>query len=244
MRHGNALDEYIRSCHVGEPRTVLEIGSGAGGILKALQEAYKADVLGIEPTPSEAEFASRQGIPTKVGLIEEVGLVADRKFDLVICTQTFNHLLDPRGVAARVSQVLAPGGVFLVECQDFFELCRFTGRRSKAIQIDHTHMFVVETLTALLEQSGLDVLANSIQSDARLSGYERRRHRRLQIPFLHNRMLARRADRAAPPVPCNYAAVRARLMSIPDNPLSWRLNRRMGPHLARLDRWRDRFRPS
>lgn len=238
QRHGEALVDYLRSCQAPRPQTILEIGSSAGGILHTLGQTYGAAVLGIEPTPGEAQFANRHGVPTEIGLFETSGLAVDRTFDLVVCTQTFNHLLDPRGVARRVSKLLSPNGMFLVECQDFFQLCGFWGQRNKAVQIDHTYMFAPETLTALLEQAGLEGLPHSTEKDETLSAYERRQRRRASLPSLHVRILARRSDAPAPTAPPNYPLIRARLDGFRHSPvLSW-IERKWERQLMRLDRFR------
>jgi SAM-dependent methyltransferase len=240
QHHGEALVGYLRSCEAPDPRSILEIGSSAGGVLHALGVAYDATVLGVEPTPSEAEFAARHGVPTEVGLFEEFGLKADRRFDLVLCTQTFNHLLDPRGVARRIAQLLTPNGVFLLECQDFFQLCRaWGGDRSKAVQIDHTHMFTPETLTALVDQSGLQVLAGSVENDENRPAFERRRRLRASLPSLHVRLLARRSDAPAPPVPHHYPRVRSRLDSLHPKPVRTWIRRAWERQMSRLDRLRE-----
>lgn len=241
QRHGEALVGYLRSHQAPPPRSVLDIGSSAGGVLHAIGVAYDASVLGIEPTPSEANFAGRHGVPTRIGLFEESRLAADETFDLVVCTQTFNHLLDPRGVARRIAQVLSPRGLFLLECQDFLQLCRDWGQRDKAVQIDHTHMFVAETLTALLEQCGLKVLSGSVEKDEDLPGYVRRQRRRAALPSLHIRVLARRSDEPALPVPRHYALIRARLEAVRQTALGKWLRNGWTRQLERLDRVRGAY---
>ncbi len=241
LRHGAFLVQYLRQVCATTPRSILEIGSSAGGLLQTLRAAFDADVLGIEPGPEEAAFAQKQGIPVTVGLFEAIRLPSEPRFDLVLCTQSFNHLLDPRGVAERIGELLKPDGVFLLECQNFFHLCRFWGERDKAIQIDHTYMFVPATLHALVEAAGLEVLPETMRTDLTEPARELRRRRRLGIPSLHVRFLARLATPQRPALP-QYGQVKAELERLPHQPRWARLARSWERQLMRVDNARERLR--
>ncbi len=235
LRHGQFLLDYLRRVQPRAPRSILEIGCSAGGLLKTLRDVFHAEVLGIEPGPEEAAFAGRQGIPVMAGLFEEVDLPADRRFDLILCTQSFNHLLDPRGVAGRIRDLLSEDGTFLLECQNFFHLCRFWGEREKAIQIDHTYMFVPATLRAIVRAAGFRVLVETVRSDADESARELRRRRRLGIPSLHVRFLARRGEGFVRGELSSYPQVKAELDSLPHRPGWTWLVRKYEQQMMRLD---------
>ncbi|MFO0945997.1 MAG: class I SAM-dependent methyltransferase [Planctomycetota bacterium] len=234
--HARFLTEYLRHAGVNTRKRILEIGSSTGGVLAGLGQAFHADIVGVEPSSIEAEFATSRNIPTKVGLFEEISFTSADRFDLIVCTQSFNHLLDPRGTTSKIANLLGKDGLFLLECMDFLQLCRFWGERERAIQIDHTYMFVQETLVAMLSVCGLEVLPGSVQSDDRLSGMELRRKRRAHAPSLHVRMLARRAPAGHVPVLSSGAEVFRQLESLPNRPGMRRLARWWELQLMRRDR--------
>lgn len=235
-RHAGFLIDYLRRAGVTSRRRILEIGSSTGGVLGALGDSLAADVVGVEPSSLEAEFAAGRGVATKVGLFEQVSFGPADRFDLIVCTQSFNHLLDPRGTTTKIAELLDEDGLFLIECMDFLQLCRFWGERARAIQIDHTYMFVEETLKAMLSACGLEALPESVQSDDRLSARELRRKRRAHAPSLHVRMLARRAPSNHVPLLSRGAEVAEKLNGVPTNPRARRLARWWELQLMRRDR--------
>jgi SAM-dependent methyltransferase len=218
LRRGEWLAAWLRRHGVVEPKSILEVGSSTGGLLRALADAFGARVLGIEPSPEEAEFAGAHDVPTEVGLFESFGRAIGERFDLVLCSQAFNHLLDPRRAAERVRELLAEDGLFFVECQDFFQVARARGAIAEAVQVDHVYMFAPETLQALVRQAGYAIVEGSLTCDRELSAEERAAQKELGLPTLHLRFLARPGP--APEAPTSsYAAIRAELAALPDSPL-------------------------
>jgi SAM-dependent methyltransferase len=243
LRRGRHLARYLRAVGCTGPRRILEVGSSTGGLLKALGEEFGAAVMGAEPSPEEAAFAAGQGVPTRVGLFEDLDFPPTERYDLILSTQSFNHLLDPRRVAGRIADLLAPGGLFLLECQNFFHLWQFWGCRERAVQIDHTYMFVPLTLQALLEASGLEVIPAATEVDADLPARVLRTRRRLGIPSLHIRLLSRRASAPAGPVSALYPLVKAEMRGLPESPLLGRLSRGWERQLMRWDNVLSRLWP-
>jgi SAM-dependent methyltransferase len=190
-RRGEWLVQYLQRHGQPNPARVLEVGSSTGGMLRALADHCGSQVMGVEPSPVEAQYASAHGVPTEVGLFEQFSLDADRQFDLVICTQSFNHLLDPRGVAERIRACLSPGGLFFLECQDFFAVLQNRSCLEQAIQIDHVFMFTPATLAAIVEAAGFSVLPETLLRDRFQSPAALAAQKEFGVPSLHTRLLAR-----------------------------------------------------
>lgn len=81
-------------------RSVLEIGSNDGALLKCLSES-EVIVAGIDPAENLAELARREGIPTATGTFsrttaEHVLRVAPKGFDLILARHVFCHVDDWR----------------------------------------------------------------------------------------------------------------------------------------------------
>jgi SAM-dependent methyltransferase len=215
LRRGRWLAGYLRTHGVSSLRSILDIGGSTGGLLCALRDEFGAEVLGVEPSPTEAAFAEAHGVPTQVGLFETTpGL--GKRFDLVICSQTFNHLLDPRGVSEKVRDCLDPGGCFFVECQDFFHVCRIRDAVYEATQIDHAYMFVPETLQSLLEVAGFEIVPKSFVCDRLLPADALSAQRRCGIPSTHMRLLAR-PSQCAPFPTSHYEQAARELAAIPSS---------------------------
>lgn len=104
-RYPNAMVKRIVATSPGPD--VLDVGCGTGIAARAFQAAG-CTVLGVEPDPRMAEFARRGGLEVEVATIEAWDPTG-RTFDAVIAGTTW-HWVDPTAGAAKVAQVLRPGG--------------------------------------------------------------------------------------------------------------------------------------
>jgi SAM-dependent methyltransferase len=89
---------------------VLDVGSGTGKVARALA-VRGLPVLGVEIDPRMAEVARALGATIEVAKFEDWD-DAGRRFDLVTCGDAW-HWIDPARGAAKVAQVLEPGGLFV-----------------------------------------------------------------------------------------------------------------------------------
>jgi SAM-dependent methyltransferase len=103
-------------------RRVLEIGCGAGGVLKAFAERG-AQVTGVDLNEPTIEYAVRRfGAevdsahwrfePRDIYDIDAAGL--DDTFDLIVMKDTIEHIHDQRRLLARLPAFMAPGGAVFV----------------------------------------------------------------------------------------------------------------------------------
>jgi 2-polyprenyl-3-methyl-5-hydroxy-6-metoxy-1,4-benzoquinol methylase len=240
LRHGRWIAAYLRRNGVAEVGSILDIGSSTGGLLRALAEEFKgASVQGVEPSGEEAEFASRNGVPTRVGLFEELDF-GEERFDLIVCSQTFNHLLNPRLSVEKVRRLLRPNGVLFLECMDFFRLCEVQGAFFNAVQIDHVSMFVPDTLKAMCEAAGLEVIGSSVLSDRDQPLEVRRAQRAAGAAWCHTRFLA--SPGVPRPPQAGYQKVRAEIDRLALAPIKTLLKMELRPvrRLTDLTRWRWR----
>lgn len=91
------------------PERVLDIGCGTGRAAVALA-ARGLSVLGVETDERMAEVARGHCIPVEVAPFETWD-AAGRRFDLITCADAW-HWIDPVAGAAKVAQLLHPGGTF------------------------------------------------------------------------------------------------------------------------------------
>ena len=242
-RHGQWIAGYLRRNGITQLDSILEIGSSTGGLLRALAVEFGGvSVTGVEPSPGEAKFANQNGIATRVGLFEEIDF-DDKQFDLIVCAQTFNHLLSPRLAAEKIRRLLRPNGHLYLECIDFFRLCEVQGAFFNAVQIDHVSMFVPQTLKALCEVAGLRVIPASVLSDRAQPDEAVRAQQQAGATWCHSRFLATPGTFKAPEAA--YQEVRTELDKLPLAPLQTFLklelrwfrqfiNRLVAPGLSRM----------
>jgi SAM-dependent methyltransferase len=103
---------------VASDRRVLEIGCGAGGVLKAFAERG-ARVTGVDLHAPSIEYAVRRftaeaaddGWRFDTRDIYDVDAAGiDGPFDLIVMKDTIEHIHDQRRLFARLGEFLAPGG--------------------------------------------------------------------------------------------------------------------------------------
>ncbi|KAF7350558.1 Methyltransferase str3 [Mycena sanguinolenta] len=115
----NYLDHKLSPADLGQPRKILEIGSGSGAWAFQAAEAYPdADVLAIDinplpprPLPSNVRFE-------RIDIMDPFPFSAG-SFDVVHARMVLCHLT--RGITAlpRIIDLVAPGGWLLIDEVDF-----------------------------------------------------------------------------------------------------------------------------
>ncbi len=199
--HGAEIHQFCAPYIRG--KRVLDIGCAAGGVLSAFALAGDYKVCGVEPSQRHVEFVRSQlGYEVHEGLFGEMPLPRE-SFDLVILTQTLNHMLDPRGAMAAIRDLLTPGGMFFVEVQNFPEHAK---RARIPVQVDHTYYFCAETLECMARRLGLEPVRTEVDTAAKMN--QLHRYMRHRSASLHVRMLLRKtAPDASAPLP-NYRSIR------------------------------------
>jgi len=240
LKYGRWVTEYLRRNGIEQVSSILDIGSSTGGLLQTLGEKFGAQVTGVEPSPEEGDFANGNGVRTVTGLFEDIDFNQEEQFDLITCTLTFNHLLDPHLVVEKVRRLLKPGGLFYVDCIDFFGFCEYQGAFFNAVQIDHVSMFVPATLQAMCEVVGLEVLPGSLYCDRFQSAQALAKQRAAGIPFLHVRLLAKPGVPKAPPQA--FQTIRAELDRLRLSPLRTFLKLKTRPATHRFSDLHGRIR--
>lgn len=87
---------------------VLEIGCGAGGTGRLLQERLGCRVTGVDLNPAAAAVAARFLHRVVTGDVATAPI--DGTFDAVIAFELFEHLPDGEGVLQRLASLVRPGG--------------------------------------------------------------------------------------------------------------------------------------
>ena len=189
-KHGVGLFSLLNT-YVGRGLT-LEVGSSIGGVLNGFKDCLNVDVLGIEPSFDEAKFATNKGIKTYNSLIEDFKEDIPRASN-IICTQSLNHLLSPRFFLEWAYNHLENNGRIILEVQNFRHVYRHFRYMRRAVQIDHTFMFIPETLKKFVDVAGFDILFMDI--DENKDKEEIRKNKELGLPTFHTRLVAKKSER-------------------------------------------------
>jgi SAM-dependent methyltransferase len=99
--------------HLAGARRVLDVGTGEGQLARRVAAAG-AQVVGVDPTPSQVATAARRGGGPRYVRSGAEGLpFGDGVFDAVVACLVFEHLLEPEAPIREVARVLEAGGRFL-----------------------------------------------------------------------------------------------------------------------------------
>ncbi len=153
-RRGKRILEYLLETGVDtEKKTVVEVGCGPGGILKAFQEKDN-QVWGCELDKQCVDYSNAQNIPTLFGSLD-VLKDAEIQADIIILSHLLEHIPDPVEFMKSMRGILKKNGVVYIEVpgtknpdSDFHE----------GIQIAHLYYFDLATLEYLMGKVGFQMI--------------------------------------------------------------------------------------
>jgi len=105
--------KHIEPLLAGPVERVLEVGCGAGATLQWLkQTGYCKSTYGIEITEAWAEAARLHADRVVVGDAEKLidTAFAGVQFDLILCLDVLEHMVDPWHFVDQLPHLLTPGG--------------------------------------------------------------------------------------------------------------------------------------
>lgn len=155
----NARDALLRiGRYTSPPGRLLDFGCGWGFFLGAAGE-QGWEMYGLEPLPGHALYTRGKVGANVITDILRDGTFPENYFDVITAFQVFEHLPDPAGDLARLSQALRPGGIMLVEVPNIDTWSvRLLGKRHRHYVPDHLNFFSAETLGRLFVAVGLEVI--------------------------------------------------------------------------------------
>ncbi|HNE14521.1 MAG TPA: class I SAM-dependent methyltransferase [Rhodocyclaceae bacterium] len=137
-------------------RKVLEVGCGRGEYLALLAEAG-ADAHGLEYAPAAVAACRAAGLNAHRGFLEDPSIrLASGPFDGFAILNFLEHIPAAPLTLQAIAANLTDGASGLVEVPNFDMILR-AGLFAEFIP-DHLFYFTRQTLTALLERNGFDVL--------------------------------------------------------------------------------------
>jgi 2-polyprenyl-3-methyl-5-hydroxy-6-metoxy-1,4-benzoquinol methylase len=149
---GVAIFNFIQK--IAEPRKVLEIGCGAGGILSRFSDAG-CDVLGLDYDKNYLNEASKNNVQVRQGSIEK--LEPNERFDLIILSHVLEHIVYPADFLKEIKNFLNDDGILYIEVPSLDDIR--TGASGYDLlnywQNAHTVHFTMKTLTMLCNSIGL-----------------------------------------------------------------------------------------
>jgi SAM-dependent methyltransferase len=178
------LDRDLPSPPDGSPRSILDIGCGAGAMLRELERYGRAQ--GLDSAPEAVRLCRERGV-SDVRLATPPPLPYDSgSFDLVTALDVLEHIEDDDRMVSEVSRILRPGGCFLLSVPAY----RFLWGLQDEVS-HHQRRYIGGEVRELLNRSGLAVrrltyfnsLLFPIIASVRLTRRLRRTHPSVESDF-------------------------------------------------------------
>lgn len=152
VRHFDELASDIAFRHgtlAGQDRLAVDIGGNDGTLLHAIASKTGCRVLNVEASKNMAKLSRENGVPVSDhGLFDDGvsdAIMAERGgADLIVMTNTFNHISDPVGFMRHVAHAMNPGGMLVIEVPSARELLRAAA--FDTIYLEHVSIFSLRTL--------------------------------------------------------------------------------------------------
>lgn len=143
------LISFLKAVRVESPQRILDIGASTGVLLKAFQNEFESELLGVEPGDAYRSFAESQGIPM-VSSLEELSKSKPEKFDLISIIHVLEHLPNPVDTLRLIrEELLNESGTLLLEVPNFYT--------HESYELAHLVCYTPHTLQQTLKQAGYHV---------------------------------------------------------------------------------------
>ena len=158
--HTNKLKNVLALIN-DHPNSILDVGCASGWFLAQMSKRFpKAKCTGVDAY-SQAIIYGRKKYKS-IRLIESDAHnlpFADDSFDLIVCTEVLEHVLNPKGVLGEMLRVLKKQGTAIIEMDTgnlLFNTVWFvwTNLKGKVWKDAHVHKFNSLKLEKMIEASG------------------------------------------------------------------------------------------
>ena len=142
-------------------KSALDIACGAGYGTRSLVESGASSAVGVDINAEALRFASANYANERVAFVDADICMYDgegRRFDLITCFETTEHVDDHMGAVANLHRLLAPGGCLLISSPNRpVTSPGATSLADRPANPHHVREFVPEELRAVLVSAGFEV---------------------------------------------------------------------------------------
>lgn len=153
---GKKIYKYLSRFTNLKGKSIVEIGTGAGGILKAFKDQGNT-VNGCDYGDEYLNFGKVQGLDLIQG---DISRIPDNSADIVIYCHVLEHIFNLEKEFENIKRILKPGGMVYVEVPGIhFIHYTYRGNFLKFLQNAHLYHFSKKTLSNLMQKNGFKSVA-------------------------------------------------------------------------------------
>ncbi|HET6767043.1 MAG TPA: class I SAM-dependent methyltransferase [Chitinophagaceae bacterium] len=147
----NLLDSFEK---YRQNNRILDVGCGEGWILElAMKRGW--ETYGTEFSSRAIEICEKKGIKMYTGILNPANM-KEKDFDIIVSSETIEHINNPREELANIYQLLRKGGLFYITTPNFNSYLRRMMKDKYAIikYPEHLSYYTTATLNKVLKQTG------------------------------------------------------------------------------------------
>lgn len=152
--HNNRLLNIVQQFPQAGDLKVLDAGCGEGHLLEQLIKKYPQHAYYGADLTEVALVKAKERCPQAQFLLADLGKIdlADAYFDVIVCTETIEHIDDYPGVIKEFVRLLKPGGVLILTFPNEFwwTVARFLLGRRPIKVVDHVNSFTIARMKKLV----------------------------------------------------------------------------------------------
>lgn len=149
LKTGRRIQKYLSKITNLEGKTIVEIGTGAGGILKAFLDKG-SNVIGCDFGEEYLHHGREFGLDLRDG---DISVIPSSTADVVIYSHVLEHILNLDHEFENLKRILKPGGLVYVEVPGlFFIHYTYRGNFLRFLQNAHLYHFSKKTLINLMRK--------------------------------------------------------------------------------------------
>ncbi len=169
------IDLILKTYKASDRINLLDVGCASGVLTHEVSKSLpKSKVTGLDSYKSAVDFA-RQKYPNLKFVVGDAHKLPfkNKSFDLIICTETLEHVTDPRLSLLEMKRVLKKNGEAIISMDSGSLLFRiiwhyWTKTKGKVWENAHLHEFNAKLLEELIKESGFRI-KKKIKSHAGMS---------------------------------------------------------------------------
>ncbi len=153
--HNNRLQNITNQLPNESELSVLDAGCGEGHLLEKLAKKNPQNIhYGADLTELALDKA-RQRCPKAKYLLTDLSKIdlPDNYFNIIVCTETIEHIDDYQGVLKEFKRLLKPGGILIMTFPNEFwwTVSRLLLGRRPIRVIDHVNFFTIKKMKLLID---------------------------------------------------------------------------------------------
>ena len=151
IKRGKQLRKLISNHTNLSGKTIIEVGTGAGGVLQGVV-GDDADGIGCDFGFSYLKFAQSKSMRVFQGSINSL---SNNSVDVLIYSHVLEHIANPKIEISEMSRVLKDNGLVVIVVPGIYSIHRhYGGRLLQYLQSAHLHHYTRQHLRKLMEDGG------------------------------------------------------------------------------------------